>query len=333
MLQRNRDRIRATADYTDAVLNSDTTFIIVPTPSDADGRFSLKYLLIAVEQIGAVLRQKEGFHLVVITSTVMPGATGGEILPTLEAASGKRCGEGFGLCYSPEFIALGNVIHDMLNPDFILIGESDPRSGEMLATIYRQLSGNKAPISHMNLVNAELAKISVNTFVTTKISYANMLSEICEQIPGADVDVVTNAIGQDSRIGKKYLRGATGYGGPCFPRDNVAFGLGIALASELLSKGFAIILYDALALEDTRQILGDQPHYASSAQECVAQADVVVITTPSPEFKALKPGDFVPASGGGKKLLLDCWRILERSELAPVCDYLALGVGEPTAGK
>ena len=75
----------------------------------------------------------------------------------------------------------------------------------------------------MNAINAEITKISVNTYVTTKISYANMLSEICQSLPGGDVDVVTGALGLDSRIGRKYLKGATGYGGPCFPRDNVAF--------------------------------------------------------------------------------------------------------------
>jgi UDPglucose 6-dehydrogenase len=75
----------------------------------------------------------------------------------------------------------------------------------------------------MNFVNAELAKLAVNTFVTTKISYANMLGDVCGRLEGADVDVVTEAIGSDSRIGGKYLRGAVGYGGPCFPRDNVAF--------------------------------------------------------------------------------------------------------------
>jgi UDPglucose 6-dehydrogenase len=75
----------------------------------------------------------------------------------------------------------------------------------------------------MNHVNAELTKISVNTFVTTKISYANMLAQVCETLPGANVDVVTSAIGCDSRIGQKYLKGALGYGGPCFPRDNLAF--------------------------------------------------------------------------------------------------------------
>ena len=82
----------------------------------------------------------------------------------------------------------------------------------------------------MNFVNAELTKLSVNTFLTTKISYANMLAELCESLPGADVDVVTAAIGSDSRVGHKFLKGALGYGGPCFPRDNVAFA---ALARQL----------------------------------------------------------------------------------------------------
>ena len=385
MLHRNRDRIRATADYSDAIAHSDVTFIIVPTPSDASGKFSIKYVLSAIDQIGEVLRTKDQFHLIVITSTVMPGATGTEIRAALEAKSGKRCGEGFGLCYSPEFIALGSVIHDMLNPDFILVGESDPKSGEILATIYRNLVDNNPPVSHMNLVNAELAKISVNTYVTTKISYANMLGEICERLPGADVDVVTAAIGQDSRIGKKYLRGATGYGGPCFPRDNVAFGVlaqsvganaaiaeatdvinrkqaarivshllprlkpdskvgilglaykpdtnvieesqGIALAQELLSKGFSVILYDPLALDNARQVLGTKPEYAASIQDCVHTADVIVITTPCKEFKALEPADFSSASSAQLKVVLDCWRVLDRDRFAKVCEYIALGVG------
>lgn len=388
LLAKNRDRIRATSDYADAIANSEASFIIVPTPSNEQGSFSLKYVLAAIEQIGAALRHKDSFHLVVVTSTVMPGATGSEILPALEAASGKRCGEGFGLCYSPEFIALGNVIHDMLNPDFILIGESDPRSGKMLADIQLGMCNNQPPVSYMNWVNAELAKISVNTFVTTKISYANMLGEICERLPGANVDVVTNAIGQDSRIGKKYLKGATGYGGPCFPRDNVAFSVlarsvgadatiaeatdtinrrqaarlvthllpqlpenakvgilglaykpdtnvieesqGVALAQELLSKGIPVILYDPLALDNTRQVLGDHPIYADSVKECVQQADAIVITTACQEFKAIEPADLSHAQSPQRKILVDCWRLLDRDKFTAVCEYVALGVGSPT---
>jgi UDPglucose 6-dehydrogenase len=93
----------------------------------------------------------------------------------------------------------------------------------MLAQFYQSVIGDDVRVARMNIVNAELTKISVNTFVTTKISYANMLAEVCERIPGCDVDVVTAAIGLDTRIGRKYLSGGLGYGGPCFPRDNVAF--------------------------------------------------------------------------------------------------------------
>jgi UDPglucose 6-dehydrogenase len=180
-------------------------------------------VLQAAEPIGRALARKNGFHLVVLSSTVMPGSTGDHLLPALERESGKTCGRDFGLCYGPEFIALGNVIHDMLNPDLVLIGESDERSGEMLANFYEGVCDRHAGIRRMNFVNAELTKLSVNTFVTTKISYANMLAEICEKLEGADADVVTDALGVDSRIGKKYLKGALGYGGPCFPRDNIAF--------------------------------------------------------------------------------------------------------------
>ena len=115
------------------------------------------------------------------------------------------------------------VIKNMLEPDMLLIGESDKRSGDMLEDIHRVVCDNEPALARMNWINAELTKLAVNTFVTTKISYANMLAEVCEQLPGADVDTVTNALGVDTRIGKKYMRGATAFGGPCFPRDNVAF--------------------------------------------------------------------------------------------------------------
>ena len=223
MIQSHRQRLSATQDCRAAVLATDVTFIMVPTPSEADGGFSMKYVLDAAEQIGGALRAKQGWHLVVLSSTVMPGSTGGTLLPALEAHSGKKCGADFGLCYNPEFIALGSVIRDMLNPDMILIGESDARSGELLEKLYTGVCDSNPRIQRMNYVNAELTKLSVNTFVTTKISYANMLAQVCERLPGADADVVTTAIGCDSRIGQKYLKGALGYGGPCFPRDNVAF--------------------------------------------------------------------------------------------------------------
>jgi UDPglucose 6-dehydrogenase len=223
-------RLTATHSVEDAVRDTDITFIVVATPADADGTFSLRYALPVCEAIGRVLAAKRDYHLVALTSTVMPGSTDGPVRQTLEKASGKRAGIDFGLCYSPEFIALGSVIRDFLNPDFLLIGESDPRSGAALEALYRIVCENRPPVARMNLVNAEIAKLAVNTYVTTKISFANMLARLCEKVPGASVDVVTGAIGLDSRIGGKYLKGAISYGGPCFPRDNIAL---IALADRV----------------------------------------------------------------------------------------------------
>ena len=224
LIDASRDRLSATTDYVEGILGSELTIVIVPTPSNERGVFSNEYVLSSIREIGLALRKKQEYHVVNITSTVMPGATQGEIREALERHSGREVGRDVGLCYNPEFIALGSVIHDMLHPDFVLIGESDTRAGDVLEDLYRSIYDPMPPVRRMNFVNAELAKLSVNTFITTKISYANMLSDMCDRLPGADVDVVTAAIGCDTRIGSKYLKGATGYGGPCFPRDNIAFG-------------------------------------------------------------------------------------------------------------
>jgi UDPglucose 6-dehydrogenase len=218
----NKERLRATLSTGEAVLGSNVSFVIVPTPSDERGAFMLKYVGRAFREIGRALAAKDDYHLVVLTSTVLPGSTRYGLLPILERESGKAAGQAFGLCYSPEFIALGSVIRDFLNPDFTLVGELDEQSGSLLEACYGEIMENDPPCKRMSLENAELAKIAVNTFVTTKITFANMLADLCERLPGGDVDVVTDALGTDRRIGHRYLKGALGYGGPCFPRDNVA---------------------------------------------------------------------------------------------------------------
>ncbi len=248
LIDRSRNRLTATLDYREAVPRSEVTFVVVPTPSGPDGHFSNRFVIEALEQIGRALKQNAPYHLVVVNSTVMAGSMNGVLRQTIEAASGRRVGDTLGLCYNPEFIALGSVVRNMLAPDYLLVGESDARAGDLLLSVYDGICQNKPQARRMNFVNAELTKIAVNTYVTTKISYANMLAEICERLPGADVDVVTTAVGSDSRIGLKYLRGALGYGGPCFPRDTVAFS---ALARQLqLSADLA----EATARINSRQI-------------------------------------------------------------------------------
>lgn len=265
MIDAGRPRLSATVDYGEAVRNTDVSFIIVPTPSGADRFFTNKFVVEAVSQIGQALRGKNDYHLVAVTSTVMPGSTDGEIRHALERASGRKVGPDLGLCYNPEFIALGSVVKDMLRPDMILIGESDAKAGDVLESIYRASTESNPEFHRMNLVNAELCKISVNTFVTTKISYANMIADMCDHLPDADADIVTRAVGADSRIGRKYLKGAIGYGGPCFPRDNKAFA---ALARSLgVNSDLA---------EATDKVNDHQLHRLMGAIEAHAAADSIV---------------------------------------------------------
>ena len=221
LISKNISRIIAIGDYS-KITDTDVTFFLVPTPSEPTGGFSTKYVVSSAKASAEAIKNKKGYHLFVLTSTVMPGDTEKKLISILESSSGKKCGKDFGVCYNPEFIALGSVIHDLLNPDFVLVGESDSRAGELLERFYSRFCENKARTVRMNIINAEITKLSVNSFVTTKITFANMLARICSGYSGADSDVVTSAIGLDSRIGRKYLKGAVAYGGPCFPRDNKA---------------------------------------------------------------------------------------------------------------
>jgi UDPglucose 6-dehydrogenase len=250
LVSASRDRLSATTDLA-AAASGDVTILLVPTPSDERGAFSNAYVLAAIAEVGGALASKDDYHVVVIGSTVMPGSCDGEIRATLERVSGRTVGEGLGLCYSPEFIALGNVIGNMLEPDMVLVGESDPRAGAVVEELFRGVCENDPPFRRMSLVNAELTKIAVNTYVTMKISYANALADICERLPAADVDVVTDALGLDTRIGPKYLRGAIAYGGPCFPRDNKAFA---TLARDLGAQALLAEATDAINVAQTDRL-------------------------------------------------------------------------------
>jgi UDPglucose 6-dehydrogenase len=359
----SRARLTATNDLI-AAAGAEATILLVPTPSDERGAFSNEYVLASIEEVGRGLAARDDYHVVVVASTVMPGSCETEIRPVLERASGRRVGETLGLCYSPEFIALGSVIRDMLEPDMVLIGESDRRAGDVLELLYGGVCENDPPFRRMSLVNAELTKIAVNTYVTMKISYANALADMCERLPDADVDAVTDALGLDTRIGRKYLRGAIAYGGPCFPRDNKAFAVlardlgaepllaeatdavnvaqtdrlarvvqsrleagdavgilglaykpdtsvvdespGIALSRLLGEAGYDVHVYDPVALEAALPSLGGVAQARGSVAEVIERSDVVVITTPWPEFAELP----LKAFKGRRPAVVDCWRLL-----------------------
>ncbi len=233
MMERVKGRFTATDDYQYAIDNSAVIFIFVGTPSESDGSFSTRYVEEVTRRIASNIRDRDDFPIIVLRSTVLPGVTDGLVKTLLEEITGKCCGIDFGLCYNPEILALGSVIHDFLNPDMVVIGESDQRSGKQLSEIYSNVCENRPPVIKTSLANAEMAKISLNVFLTLKMSFANTLAEICEMIPQGDVDAVSDILGRDRRIGRKFLTGATGWGGPCFPRDTKAF---ISLAERNKSQ-------------------------------------------------------------------------------------------------
>lgn len=216
--------LKATDEIQEAILESDASFFVPSTPSLPDGSFSNHFLIPALESAALAVRaQNKKRHVFIVNSTLTPGTCDGVLKPVLEKVLGGECGTDFGLCYNPEFIALGDVIRGLLQPDFVLLGESDPLSGTLLEDVYKRFNTNAASVERMSNINAELAKISLNCAVTTKISFVNQLSGVCAKIPGADPGVILRAIGKDRRIGLDYLKPGLGFGGPCFPRDNRLF--------------------------------------------------------------------------------------------------------------
>lgn len=219
-IQEAKGRLRATT-YANEVVQTDVSFFIPPSPSLPDGSFSNEFLLKAMQPAArAVCAAGKKGHLFVCSSTTTPGAMDSVLIPMLEKETGWKCGQDFGVCYNPEFIALGNVVNGLLEPDLVLIGESDPESGASLEDLYKRYNRNKPRLARMSIVSAELTKISVNSYITLKISFTNQLRMIAERMPKADIHAILEAIGSDSRIGGKYLRAGVSYGGPCFPRDN-----------------------------------------------------------------------------------------------------------------
>jgi len=211
--------LRAILDREGAVLDSEITFIAVGTPSKLDGSVDLQYIKNSARETGEALRKKDGYHLVVVKSTVPPGTTEHVAKSMLEKKSGKKAGKDFGLCMNPEFLREGSAIHDTLKPDRVVIGEYDERSGETLEAFYEDFYNGRVPILRMNPASAEMVKYASNTFLATKISFINSIANVCERVPHIDVTQVAKAVGMDHRISPHFLEAGAGFGGSCFPKD------------------------------------------------------------------------------------------------------------------
>ena len=206
----------------EALGTSDICFFTVGTPaSPKDGKIDLTYIRKVSEMIGNSLKNSGNqYRLLVVKSTVVPGTTESTVKHIVEEVSGKKFGQEIGLAVNPEFLKEGSAVSDTFEPDRLVIGEFDSRSGDLLLSLYRAFYGDNLPtLVRTNLPNAEFIKYTTNAFLATKISFINTIANICERVPGADVKVVAKGAGLDLRIGERFLNAGLGYGGSCFPKD------------------------------------------------------------------------------------------------------------------
>lgn len=207
-----------TSDFNQALENSELAFIFVPTNTVGTQRGYDHGIL------GSILRQVNNSGVsnlhVVIGSTVLPGYIAETGRHLMDDALMRNCS----LSYSPEFIAQGSIVHGTYYPDMLLIGEGSQDAGDAIERFHHAICKNTPKICRMSPESAEITKLSVNCFITTKVAFANMIGDIAERTPGANHQDILQAIGSDSRIGTKYLGYGFGFGGPCFPRDNRALG-------------------------------------------------------------------------------------------------------------
>jgi len=206
-----------TKEFYSKKIQTDVSFICVPTPSNKDGSINLKFIKNASRDLGRYIKSLNDYHVVTVKSTVVPGTTEDVVLPILEKNSGKKAGKDFGLCMNPEFLREGSAIEDFTNTDKIVIGSIDKKSSDVLEKLYESWKTN-IPRIRVNLRTAEMIKYAQNSFLATKISFINEIANICQKC-GVDAKDVAYAIGLDPRINPKFLNFGVGYGGSCFPKD------------------------------------------------------------------------------------------------------------------
>jgi len=212
-----KKKLKVSTDFS-LIKNSDIIFVTVGTPQKADGSIELSMIKNAVKAIGKVLKNSEKNPIILIKSTVTPGTMQKIILPILEKESGKKAEKDFGLISNPEFLQESTAIKDTKFPHVVVLGGYQTKYMKKAKEFFSKIHSG-VPIVITNHQTAEMIKYANNSFLATKISFINQLSNICQNIPGANIDDVAKTIGLDPRIGKLFLNAGPGYGGSCLPKD------------------------------------------------------------------------------------------------------------------
>lgn len=227
---RDTGRLCATTDAKTAILDSDVTLICVGTPT-VDGRMDMSQIVAAAKEIGSALANKPGYHVVAVKSTVLPGTTEGPVKAAIESHSGKKVGDGWGLCMNPEFLREGRAVEDFRVPDRIVVGATDSMTAEVFLNVYAEFACPKLVTTPRT---AEMIKYVSNSLLATMISFSNEIGNMCSAVPGVDARLVWKGVHLDRRLTPidgqvggaagvtEYLWHGLGFGGSCFPKDVAA---------------------------------------------------------------------------------------------------------------
>tara|TARA_B100000989_G_scaffold122743_1_gene90737 strand:+ start:3221 stop:4564 length:1344 start_codon:yes stop_codon:yes gene_type:complete len=219
LLNNNNDLIFH-ENISDCIINSEIIYITVPTPSKMDGSFSNDIIYKILDEIADVIKKTKKSYIININSTLQPGSIDNELIPYLETR-GLVNNKDFYILYNPYFVALGSVVRNLQEPDYILIGSSSIYAAKKISKFYNTLYKNPQ-IRLLKFKEAELTKLLVNTYLTTKISYSNFVKEICKDFDDVSDLRVLESVGLDNRIGTNFMLPGGPYSGPCLPRDNLS---------------------------------------------------------------------------------------------------------------
>jgi GDP-mannose 6-dehydrogenase len=210
-------RLRATDDQNEAIQNTEISFVCVGTPSQANGNLDLTFIRRVCELIGAAIKEKKTRHTVAIRSTILPGTMRDIVIPVLEEYSGKKAGADFGVCNNPEFLREGSAVKDFDAPPKTVIGQIDPESGDILASLYSKLD---APLIRTSVETAEMVKYVDNCWHALKIGFANEIGNLCKSL-SIDAHEMMGIFCQDKKlnISPAYLMPGFAFGGSCLPKD------------------------------------------------------------------------------------------------------------------
>jgi GDP-mannose 6-dehydrogenase len=209
--------LHATMDGHSAVINTDISFLCVGSPSLRNGKLDLRAVESVCKEVGAALKEKNTFHLVVLRSTVLPGTTESIVIPTLEQASGKPLGAAFGLCVNPEFMREGTAVRDFLEPTITIIGAAEEEHASILREIYGWAPGR---VSEMSFRCAEMLKYLCNAWHALKVTFANEVGTLAKEL-NVDAETVLDTFCADDKLNLSpaYLKPGFAFGGSCLPKD------------------------------------------------------------------------------------------------------------------